>query len=121
MQQANILNLTEKIRVSQIRSLNLTKETVLSFDYEYQNSRDNYYIVADGKRIINCTTSKIQRASFNKIRGNGSGQGDGYGWGWVKPQLTDEEQGLIQAAENGENPFAFSIICSNPELNGTFK
>jgi hypothetical protein len=34
---------------------------------------------------------------------------------------SDETDGIIQAAELGENPFAFSIICANPELNGIFK
>lgn len=34
---------------------------------------------------------------------------------------SDEFDGICQAAQNGENPFAYSIICSNPALNGIFK
>jgi hypothetical protein len=42
------------------------------------------------------------------------------GWGWQAPQLTDEEQGIVQASQNGENPFAYSIICADPSQNGIF-
>ncbi len=30
---------------------------------------------------------------------------------------SDEMQGMAEAGRNGENPFAFTIICSNPKLN----
>ena len=33
----------------------------------------------------------------------------------------DELDGLCMAAANGENPFAYSIICSNPSMNCTSK
>ena len=41
--------------------------------------------------------------------------------GYEKPETSffgqDELEGLCMASANGENPFAYSIICSNPDLN----
>ena len=34
---------------------------------------------------------------------------------------SDEHDGIVEAAKIGENPFAFSIICANPKLNGIYK
>lgn len=34
---------------------------------------------------------------------------------------SDEMDGLAEAGRIGENPFAFSIICSNTKFNGIYK
>ena len=34
---------------------------------------------------------------------------------------SDEMQGIKQAGDNGENPFAFSMICADTTKNGVFK
>lgn len=39
----------------------------------------------------------------------------------MKNLSSDEFDGIVQAAKNGENPFAYTIICSNPELNEVHK
>ena len=45
--------------------------------------------------------------------------------GYEKPETSffgqDELEGLCMASANGENPFAYSIICSNPAMNCTSK
>ena len=109
-----MLQLIKTITASEIRSLNISKDSVMSYDYLYSNGQNNYYIVIDGVKRIKCENSTTQRKSFNKIKEYGFGFGEG------KRMLTDEEEGLCQAAKNGENPFAFSMICANPELNGIF-
>jgi hypothetical protein len=34
---------------------------------------------------------------------------------------SDETEGIIQASQNGENPFACTIMCANPLLNEVCK
>ena len=95
----------------EIRNLNLTESTVMGFDYEYNGGNNNDYLTANGIRIIAFSSAKDRRKSLDKIKRMG------LGFGWVAPKLTDEEEGIIQASKNGENPFAYSMICANPLLN----
>jgi hypothetical protein len=99
------------LTAQQIRNLNIQKNDVLGFDYQWENGVDNNYLTVNGKRVISFTNSKHRRNSFDKIKRMG------FGWGWKMGQLTDEENGIIQASQNGENPFAYSIICANPKYN----
>lgn len=99
------------LTANEIRNLNLSENDTMSYDYLWVNGEDNYYLVINGERKVSFTTAKLQRQSFDKIRRMG------FCWKWVAPKLTDEEEGIIQAAANGENPFAYTIMCANPELN----
>ena len=90
---------------AQIRTLQIEKSAVMGYDYEYSSQKgDQYFITIDGERKVCFPTAKDQRKAFEKIRRMG------FGWGWKMPQLTDEEKGIIQAAENGENAFECKII-----------
>lgn len=103
------------LTVTEIRKLNLNKNDVMGFDFQCENGIDNNYLTINGKRILSFINPKDRRNSFNKIKRMG------LGLGWQKPQLTDEEEGIIQAYKNGENPFAYSIICANPKMNEIVK
>ena len=107
--------LTGVLTVKEIKGLNIKENDSLSFDFEYIDSVDNYFIVLNGERFLSFSNYRDRLNSFNKIKRMG------LGLGWIKPILTDEEEGIIQASKNGENPFAYSIICSNPELNEVVK
>jgi hypothetical protein len=102
---------TKTLTVNEIRSLNIGKDDVMSYDFQYENGIDNHYLCINGARILSFINPADRRKTYNKI------QRMNLGWGWQRSQLTDEEQGIIQAACNGENPFAYSIICANPALN----
>lgn len=103
------------LTANEIRALNIGKDDVLGFDFQWENGMDNNYLTVNGERIISFTTDKQRRKSYDKIRRMG------FGWGWKRPIPTDEEEGIIQAHKNGENPFAYSIICANPKLNKIVK
>lgn len=103
------------LTVKEIRNLNLNEKDVMGFDFQWENGIDNNYLTINGKRIVSFTNSRNRRKSFDKIKKMG------LALGWEVPQLTDEEQGIIQANKNGENPFAYSIICANPKMNRIVK
>ena len=103
------------LTAKEIRNLNIKESDILGFDFQYENGIDNNYLTINGERVISFIDAKNRRKTFDKIRKMG------FGWGWKAPQLTDEEEGIIQAAKNGENAFAYSIICSNPLLNKIVK
>lgn len=95
----------------EIRNLNLNENDVMGFDFQWENGIDNNYLTINGERVVSFTNSRDRRKSFDKIKRMG------LALGWKAPQLTDEEEGIIQAHKNGENPFAYSIICANPKMN----
>lgn len=103
------------LTAKEIRNLNINENDVMGFDYQWENGIDNNYLTINGKRIISFSKSLDRKKSFDKIKRMG------FGLGWKAPLLTDEEQGIIQAVQNGENPFAYSIICANPEMNKIVK
>ena len=103
------------LTAAEIRSLNIQENDVLGFSYCWENNQDNHYLHVNGKIVVSFSNSRIQSKSYDKIRRMG------LGWGWKAPLLTDEEKGIVQAAENGENPFAFSIICADSSRNGIFR
>jgi hypothetical protein len=108
-------NLKSTLTAKEVRDLNLNENDVLGYDYESAGELDNYYLNVNSVRVLSFSNAGDRRKSYNKIKKMG------FGFGTTPPQLTDEEAGLIQASENGENPFKCSIMCSNPELNETEK
>jgi hypothetical protein len=108
-------NLKNTLTALEIRNLNINENDVLGFEFQYENGLDNNYLTVNGKRVLSFTRSIERRKSFDKIKKMG------FGFGWQKPQLTDEEEGIIQASKNGENPFAYSSICANPKMNEIVK
>lgn len=103
------------LTAQEIRNLNLNQSDVLGFDFKWENGVDNNYLTINGERVVSFTNSRDRRKSFDKIKRMG------LGLGWKVPQLTDEEKGIIQASKNGENPFAYTIICANPKMNKVVK
>lgn len=103
------------LTAKEIRNLNINENDVLGYDYEWQNGIDNNYLTVNGERIISFLKSKDREKTFYKIKRMG------FGLGRKARILTDEEEGIIQAVQNGENPFAYSIICANPEMNKIVK
>lgn len=102
---------TKTLTAAQIRALNLSKDTRLGYDY----NSGHYLLLADGKVIALFSNGRDRKNTKSKI------QRMGLGWGWTAPIITDEDKGIIQAAKNGENPFAYTIMCANPALNEIVK
>lgn len=107
--------LNNTLTAKEIRTLNINEMDVLGFDYQWENGVDNNYLTINGKRVISFLSWKDREKTVSKIKRMG------LGLGWKAPILTDEEEGIIQAGKLGLNPFAYSIICSNPELNQIVK
>lgn len=103
------------LTASEIRELNIERNDILGYDFQYENGVDNNYLTVNGERILSFTNSRDRRRTKDKI------QKQNVGLGWNKPQLTDEEQGIIQASNNGENPFAYTIMCGDPRQNKIVK
>jgi hypothetical protein len=103
------------LTAKEIKSMNLAEGDVMGYEYQWEDDKDNYYLVINGKRVASFSNLKHRKQSFDKIKRMG------FALGWKAPLLTDEEQGIIQAHKNGENPFAYSIICANPKLNQVVK
>jgi hypothetical protein len=99
------------LTAQQIRLSGLKREDVLSYDYIYKNGVDNYFLLVNGKVKWTFASSRLRFLSLRKI------ERMGLGLGWCKPQLTDEEIGLCEAAKRGENPFAYTLMCADPRQN----
>ena len=108
-------NSNKTLTAQEIRNLNLNISDVLGYDYQSENGLENNYLTVNGKRVICFVSQNDRRKSFNKIRRMG------LGFGWNEPLLTDEEQGIIEASKNGENPFACTIMCADPKQNVVYK
>ena len=106
-----MIYLNNTLTAKEIRSLNLNESDALGFDFQWENGKDNHYLTVNGERIVSFTDPKDRKKSFAKIKRMG------FALGWKAPQITDEEKGIVQANQNGENPFAYSIICANPKMN----
>ena len=107
--------LSTTLTAKEIRSLNIKENDLLGFDFEWVNNVDTHYLTVNGQRVVAFLNSKDRRKSFDKIKRMG------LGLGFQAPLITDEENGIIQASLNGENPFAYTIICANPERNEIVK
>lgn len=106
-----MITLNNTLTAQQIRSLNINEMDLMSFEYIYDNDRENNYLLVNEVRVANFDSSKNRKKSFDKIKKMG------LGLGWQAPQLTDEESGIIQAGLNNENPFAYTIMCADPTRN----
>lgn len=73
----------------------------------------NNNIVFDNGVIFESENSREQRKLWDKLLRMGFERHYNFS--------SDEFDGLAQAGANGENPFAFTMMCSNPALNGIFK
>jgi len=107
--------LNRVLTAKEIRSLNLNEYDVMSYEYIYQHGEDNYYLLINGERVVRFANWQDRKKSYFKIKRMG------FARGWKAPILTDEEEGIIQAVKNGENPFAYSIMCANPKYNEVVK
>lgn len=91
---------------SQIRKANPQGKMTMDYNGTHQIIFDNGVIFTSASSRDNTNLwNKLLRMGFNRHYNFSS----------------DEIDGLVQASQNGENPFAFSIICSNTSLNGIFK
>lgn len=69
-------------------------------------------IVFDNGVTFECSSSREKTNLWNKLKRMGFEQHYNFS--------SDETDGIVQASLNGENPFAYSIICANTSLNGIF-
>lgn len=69
-------------------------------------------IVFDNGVVFQSASSREKTNLWNKLKRMGFEQHYNFS--------SDETDGLVQASLNGENPFAYSIICANTSLNGKF-
>lgn len=85
----------------------------ITLDYKYNNQKDEYYVYfSNGVKLL-FETPKEQNKVFRILKLElGFEQNFNFS--------SDEHDGIVQAAQNGENPFAFSVICTNTCLNGIF-
>ncbi len=97
--------LTKTITVAEIRNANIKKSSTLSKYFQWVNNKECYFLRIDGEVKYCFNSDNALTKSINKIKKLG------LGLGWIQPSNTDEENGLIQAGLNGEDPFRFSIIC----------
>ena len=103
------------LTAAEIRNANIDKNSVLGKAFQWINNEKCYFLCIDGERRFCFSCENDVTKSINKIKKMG------FGFGWRQPSNTDEEKGIIQAGLNGENPFAYSIICANPEYNEVVK
>lgn len=97
-------NSNKTLKVQEIKELGISEMDVMGYDYGFENDKDNYYLAINGERVVNFSNTNDRKKTFDKIKRMG------LGLGWKAPILTDEEEGIIQAGKNGENPFAYTII-----------
>jgi len=94
------------LTASEIRNLNLKKESTYSFAYWSTSDRkgeEQLILTTDGNEVtIYFDNWRDMKTTVNKMRKMG------LCWGWVKPIPTDEEKGL--AAADPKTVFNYSIL-----------
>jgi len=85
----------------------------ITSSYIYKNGVDNYNIHFSNGVVMTFESSLIQSKVFRTLKHE-------LGFAQDFNFTTDEDAGIIQASKNGENPFAFSMICANTKLNGIY-
>lgn len=95
---------TAPLTTAQIRKMDIHEEDVLGYDYQWIDDVDHNFLTINGERVASFTTTRARQASYRKIRKMD------LGLGWQPRQLSDEEKGIVAAAEMGENPFEYSIL-----------
>ena len=107
-------NLNNTLSAKQIRELKIENKDVMGFAFQ-NDGIEHHYLTINGKRFLSFTNSCDRRKSFNKIKRMG------FGLGSTPTMITDEDRGIIQASKNGENPFAYSVMYANSEMNKIVK
>ena len=92
--QQVMINLSKTITAKEVRNLNLNENDTLGYEF-FRDDKENFFLLINGNRSLNFTAPSDRRKSFDKIKRMG------FGLGWLKPQLTDEERGLIAAGSRG--------------------
>jgi len=87
---------------------------LISMSYLYENGKDNHNIHFSNGAKMTFESSRIAGKVFRILKYELC-FAQNFNW------QSDETDGIIQASELGENPFACSVLCSNPSLNGIFK
>lgn len=85
----------------------------ITMSYLYANEKDNHNIHFSNGVTLTFESSVIVSRVFRILKQDLYFEQD-------FNYQSDENDGIIQAANNGENPFAYSVICANPSLNGIF-
>jgi hypothetical protein len=106
----------KKVTVNAVK--NLVKENncagLITMSYLYENGKDNHNIhFSNGTKLTfenSLTAGKVFRILKHELM-----FAQNYNW------QSDEHDGIVQAAQLGLNPFAYSVICANPAMNGIFK
>jgi hypothetical protein len=104
-------NVTIKAVKKLVESNNASGKITCS--YIYKNGVDNYNIHFSNGAVLTFESSLIQGRVFRTLKHELYFEQD-FNF------LTEEDEGIIEASKNGENPFAFSIICANTSLNGIY-
>jgi hypothetical protein len=95
------------LTANEIRNL-ITKDAWLAFEY----ATDTHYLLIDRKRVAGFTARKYVEQTINKARRMNLGLGG--------PENFNESQDLIEglneAVQNGENPFAGSLITDGKSI-----
>lgn len=86
----------------------------ITCSYIYENGKNNHNIHFSNGAKLTFENSSISGKVFRILKHELLFE-QNFNW------QSDEHDGIIQAAQLGENPFAFSIICANPNFNGTFQ
>jgi hypothetical protein len=89
----------------------MTKQAIISANPQGQMtmvSGTNDIVFSNGV-VLTSATSREKETLWNKLTRMGYEQ--------VTNTSSDEFDGLVQAAQIGENPFECTIMCANPELN----
>jgi hypothetical protein len=101
----------KQIKINQMTTSNQIKAASPSGKMTMVSGTNN--IVFDNGVVFSSETPREKTNLWNKLKRMGFEQHYNFS--------SDEFDGICQAAKNGENPFAYSIICSNPKLNGIFR
>ena len=104
-------NITIKAVKKLVESNNANGKITCS--YIYKNGLDNYNIHFSNGVVLTFESSLIQGKVFRTLKHD-------LGFAQDFNFFTEEDAGIIQASQNGENPFAYSIICANTSLNGIY-
>ena len=82
----------------------------ITCSYIFENGKDNHMIhFSNGAKLTfedSRTSGKVFRILKHELC-----YAQDYNW------QSDETDGLVQASKLGENPFNFTMLCSNPNLN----
>lgn len=85
----------------------------ITMSYLYKNGKNNHNIHFSNGAVLTFENSTIASKVFRILKFELLFEQD-FNF------QSDENDGIIEASKLGQNPFAFSMICSNTSLNGKF-